>query len=129
MITFKPYATLDAIKTAFNITTGLFIIESNGKVTVCDSDDDAVIVQIGWVNGDGFEIDEALATQADAIYQKMKRYFEGGCHDGISMLVLSFDSEEKNYLLYGDDNDDECEPISLDADNVEELIEKISALV
>ena len=129
MRTLKRFATLDIIKELFNIKTGLFIIESQGDVTVCNSDDDAVIVKIGWVCGDEYEIDTELASHADDIYNSLKAYLEGGCHDGLSMIVLSLIEHDGSYTVYGDDTDGDCEPIQIDTNSVVGMIEELNKLI
>jgi hypothetical protein len=127
MIT-KSYPTLEAIKADFKLISGILEITSENKVNFCRHEDDAVIIQIGWVTNDGFDVDSELAEKAVDVHTQLNRYFEGGCHDGISMLVLSFDNNDEGYSIYGDDNDDECEPVSVQSNTFSELIEAIEKL-
>jgi hypothetical protein len=128
MITFKSHPTLEAIKASYKLTSGILEITSENKVNFCRHEDDPVIIQIGWVTNDGFDVDSELAAKAVDIHTQLNRYFEGGCHDGISMLVLSFDNNNEGYSIYGDDNDDECKPVSVESKTFDSLVEAIGKL-
>jgi hypothetical protein len=128
MITLKPFKTLKAIREAFNLK-GIFETTQNNKLNFCSHEDDAVIVQIGWVTSEGFDIDAELAKKASDVHTKLTRYFEGGCHEGISMLVLNLDSSNKEYIIYGDDTDGDCEPVEVKSNTFADLIEAIDKLV
>jgi hypothetical protein len=64
--------------------------------------------------------------QVNTIHHALNRYFEGGFHGGITMLVLSIDND--GYHLYGDDIDDDCEPVSIDCDSLEGMVKRIHEL-
>lgn len=125
MSSYKQFDSLDAIKDAFPLP-GILETTNSGKVNYCSNGDDAVIVQIGFDGLEIFDVDEALAARAHDIHTKMTRYFEGGFHRGITMLVLSITDE--GYLLYGDDIDDESIEVSIEAETVEALIKRIEEL-
>jgi hypothetical protein len=44
------------------------------------------------------------------------------------MLVLSLDPENNGYVIYGEDADDECEPVSKYPESFTDLIEVIESL-
>jgi hypothetical protein len=127
MNTFKSIPTLKAIKSTFGIKTGILEV-SESNLNFCRHEDDAVIVQIGWVTNNGFDIDAELVEKVTDIHTKLNRYFEGGCHGGISMLVLSLDSKDEGYRIYGDDTDGECEPVEAESQTLSGLIDVIDKL-
>lgn len=128
MITLKSHPTLEAIKSAFKLTSGILEITSENKVNFCRNEDDAVIVQIGWADSKNYSVDSELAAKVEEIHTMLNRYLEGGCHDGITMLVLSLDPENNGYVIYGEDADDECEPVSKYPESFTDLIEVIESL-
>ena len=129
MITFQSYPTLEKIKSTFNLNTGILEVTDENKLNFCRHEDDAVIVQIGWVTNTGFDVDTALTAKAAEVHSKLNSYLEGGCHGGITMVVLSLDSENKGYNVFGDDTDNECEPVQVESDSVTGLINDIDKLV
>ena len=126
MSTNKKYGTLEQAKLSLAIKTGLFAYEESGVVMVCTSDDNAVMVQVGHVVNGGFLINSELAQNADEIHQKLTRYFEGGLHGGITMLVLSL-CEDGSYHVYGDDTDNDCAPVEISKPTLPELLSAITA--
>ena len=120
------FETIEEAKLKLAIKTGLFIIDSNNNVSVCKNDDDPVIVQIGYADSKGVVIDSLLAEKADDIHEKLSKYFYHGLHDGITMLILSI--LDNSYSVYGDDTDNECEPIAIERRTVKGLLEDIEKL-
>lgn len=127
MFTLKQFKTLKAIRETFNLK-GFFETTQNNKLNFCSHEDDAVIVQIGWVTSEGFDVDVELAEKVKDVHIELNRYFEGGCHGGISMLVLSLDSKDEGYSIYGDDTDGECEPVQFECSSVKGIISEIGKL-
>ncbi len=52
--------------------------------------------------------------------------FDGGFHNGITMLKVTF--TENGYLVVGDDMDDADATVSFKADSVTSLLEQVSKL-
>jgi hypothetical protein len=54
MIIYREFDTVEQIKKAFSIKTGIIEVTSENHVNFCENEDDAVIIQIGWKENNGF---------------------------------------------------------------------------
>lgn len=64
----------------------------------------------------------------EALHKKLTRFFDGGFHGGITMLVLNISDDDSGYTLLGDDVDDDCDPVFREANTYSELVTVIGNL-
>ena len=134
MIKLEPYQTLESIRAAFGITTGLHLLRTLDKVIVTSSlDDDLIHVQIGMVTHDGFVVNPDLAKAADTVYNKLKGYFDSNKHDGLNDIILEITDELQDdtsaYCLCLDHVDDMLDNIAIETKDFNELMQGIERII
>ena len=122
----EQYASLTHAQAALSLDGGILELSPECNVNFCRDEDDAVVVQVGVSTAEGVFIDSELAANLLPLHRALVNYFDGGFHNGITMLKVTF--TDNGYLVVGDDMDDADATVSFEADSVTSLLEQVSKL-